>query len=55
MMVLFHAFLGVRTVVADYVKGGGRTAVLMALYILAIALFAMGTMVVMTLPVVPKG
>jgi hypothetical protein len=27
----------------------------MALYILAIVLFAMGTMVVMTLPVVPKG
>jgi succinate dehydrogenase / fumarate reductase membrane anchor subunit len=55
MMVLFHAFLGVRTVVADYVKGGRRTALLMALYTLAIVLFAMGTMVVMTLPVVPKG
>ncbi len=54
MMVLFHAFLGVRTVLADYLKGGFRTAALMALYLLAIALFAAGTMVVMTLPVVPK-
>lgn len=55
MMVLFHAFLGVRTVASDYLRGGVRTAVLMALYLLAIGLFAIGTMVVMTLPVVPKG
>jgi succinate dehydrogenase / fumarate reductase membrane anchor subunit len=55
MMVLFHAFLGIRTVVADYLTGGRRMAALIVLYLLAVALFAAGTMVVMTLPVVPKG
>jgi succinate dehydrogenase / fumarate reductase membrane anchor subunit len=55
MMVLFHAFMGVRTVVMDYTKGGARVAVLMGLYLLAIVLFVLGTLVVMTLPVVPKG
>lgn len=55
MMVLFHAFMGVRTVVSDYTRGGTRTVLLMGLYLVAIALFAMGTAVVMTLPVVPKG
>lgn len=51
MMVLFHAFMGVRTVISDYVKGGGRTALLMGLYVLAVMLFAAGTVVVMTMPV----
>ena len=51
MMVLFHSFMGVRTVVADYVKGGGRVAVLLGLYILAAALFVAGTVVVMTMPI----
>jgi succinate dehydrogenase / fumarate reductase membrane anchor subunit len=55
MMVLFHGFMGVRTVVADYTRGGVRTAMLMGLYLLAIVLFVLGTLVVMTLPVVPKG
>lgn len=56
MMVLVHAFLGVRTVITDYLHGGARTATLMGLYLLAIGLFAIGTLVVMTLPtVVPKG
>jgi succinate dehydrogenase / fumarate reductase membrane anchor subunit len=55
MLVLFHAFLGVRTVVADYTRGGSRTALLSILYVVAFALFAMGTAVVLTLPVVPKG
>jgi succinate dehydrogenase / fumarate reductase membrane anchor subunit len=55
MLVLFHSFMGVRTVVADYTRGGVRTALLMALYLVAIVLFAIGTLVVMTLPVVPKG
>jgi len=54
MMVLFHGFMGVRTVVADYTRGGVRTAMLMGLYLLAIVLFVLGTLVVMTLPVVPK-
>jgi succinate dehydrogenase / fumarate reductase membrane anchor subunit len=55
MLVLFHAFMGVRTVVVDYVKGGWRTLLLTGLYLLALALFVLGTAVVMTLPVVPKG
>jgi succinate dehydrogenase / fumarate reductase membrane anchor subunit len=55
MLVLFHAFMGVRTVIVDYVKGGRRTLLLTGLYLLAFALFALGTAVVMTLPVVPKG
>ena len=55
MLVLFHAFMGVRTVVVDYVKGTPRTLLLTGLYILAFVLFALGTAVVLTLPVVPKG
>jgi Succinate dehydrogenase, hydrophobic anchor subunit len=56
MMVLFHGFMGVRTVIGDYTRGGARTALTMGLYLLAIGLFVMGTVVVMTLPtVVPKG
>jgi succinate dehydrogenase / fumarate reductase, membrane anchor subunit len=50
MMVLFHAFMGVRTVVADYAHGGARTGLLTALYLVAIVLFAAGTSVVLTLP-----
>jgi len=50
MLVLFHAFLGVRTVIGDYVKGGTRTFLLMALYLLGFALFVAGTSVVLTLP-----
>ena len=49
-LVLFHSFMGVRTVVSDYVKGGGRTAVLMGLYLLAALLFVAGTVVVLTMP-----
>ena len=54
MMVLFHAFMGVRTVVADYTHGGLRTLLLMALYLTGIVLFVIGTMVVMSMPVVPR-
>jgi succinate dehydrogenase / fumarate reductase membrane anchor subunit len=50
-MVLFHAFLGVRVVLQDYTSGGTRTVLTMALYLLALLLFAMGTIVVVTLPV----
>ncbi|TAM62705.1 MAG: succinate dehydrogenase [Chloroflexota bacterium] len=50
MLVLFHSFLGVRTVTKDYLRGGSRTAVLTFLYGLAILLFVLGTIVVMTLP-----
>jgi succinate dehydrogenase / fumarate reductase membrane anchor subunit len=50
MLVLFHSFMGMRTVVIDYVRGGSRTVVLSVLYLLAVALFVIGTLVVMTLP-----
>ena len=50
MMVMFHAFMGVRTVVGDYIKGGWRTLALTGLYLLAIVLVFAGTVVVMTMP-----
>ena len=50
-MVVFHAFLGMRTVLSDYLHGGARTAVLMTLYLLAFVLFVLGTVAVMSLPV----
>ena len=58
MLVLFHAFMGMRVVVSDMSRGGTRTVLLSGLYILAALLFAMGTIVVMTLPnaqVIPAG
>ncbi len=46
--------MGVRTVIGDYTHGGLRAALTMGLYLLAIGLFVMGTVVVLTLPkVVP--
>ena len=54
-LVLFHGFMGMRVVISDYVGGRGRAVLLSLLYLLAIALFAMGTIVVFTLPnVVPR-
>ena len=50
MFVIAHSFFGVRVVVRDYTRGGIRTALTMGLYILAIVLFGLGTIVVMTLP-----
>lgn len=50
MLVLFHAFMGMRVVVIDYIRGGARTLVLSLLYVSAVVLFAIGTLVVMTLP-----
>ncbi len=50
-MVVFHSFLGMRTVLGDYLKGGVRTAALMALYLLALVVFVMGTVAVMSVPV----
>ncbi|HEX9043552.1 MAG TPA: hypothetical protein VF802_00875 [Candidatus Limnocylindrales bacterium] len=55
MMVLFHAFMGVRTVVSDYVKGGWRTIGLTLLYLVGIFLFVAGTTVVMTMPLPGAG
>lgn len=50
--VLFHSFVGLRTVVIDYVRGAAsRTVVLYLLYGLAAVLFVLGTQVVLTLPV----
>ena len=46
--VILHAFLGIRTVTMDYVKGGRRTVLLSALYMLGAIVFVMGTMVVFT-------
>lgn len=54
MLVLFHGFMGVRTVVADYASGGLRLFLLSALYLLAGILFVLGTLVVLTLQVVPS-
>jgi succinate dehydrogenase hydrophobic anchor subunit len=48
--VAFHAFMGMRTVVQDYTHGGVRTVLTMALYAGMVVLFAMGTLVVATLP-----
>jgi succinate dehydrogenase / fumarate reductase, membrane anchor subunit len=51
MLVLFHAFLGMRTVLQDYVRGRrSRPIVLWTLYAIAALLFVLGTVVVLTLP-----
>jgi succinate dehydrogenase / fumarate reductase membrane anchor subunit len=50
VFVLFHAFMGVRTVIGDYTSGGARSTLTMALYLVGLVLLAMGTMVVFTLP-----
>ena len=47
-VVLSHAFTGMRTVTMDYVKGRLRILALMALYLVGIILYVMGTLVVMT-------
>ena len=57
-LVLFHAFMGMRVVVADYTRGGLRIILIGSLYLLGFFLFVIGTLVVMTLPVdriVPGG
>ena len=51
MNVLFHGFLGVRTVVLDYVhRPQWREFTLLLLYATAVILFLIGTQVVLTLP-----
>ena len=49
--VLVHGFLVMRTVLQDYVPSHLRRFALGALYALAIALFALGTQVVLTLKI----
>jgi succinate dehydrogenase hydrophobic anchor subunit len=46
--VIFHAFMGMRTVIGDYTRGGLRIAATMALYLVAVTLLVMGTVVVAT-------
>jgi succinate dehydrogenase membrane anchor subunit len=48
MMVVTHAFLGIRTVTMDYVKGGWRTLALTVLYLVGVIIFVMGTSVVLS-------
>jgi succinate dehydrogenase / fumarate reductase membrane anchor subunit len=51
MNVLFHGFLGVRTVVLDYVhRPAWREFTLLLLYTTAVLLFIIGTQVILTLP-----
>lgn len=52
--VTFHAFMGMRTIVHDYTRGGVRTLLTMGLYLGAFIIFALGTIVVVTLPF-PEG
>ncbi len=47
--VVFHAFMGMRTVVQDYTSGGLRMALTLLLYMGAIVIFAMGTIAVATM------
>jgi succinate dehydrogenase / fumarate reductase membrane anchor subunit len=53
IVVLSHAFLGIRTVTMDYLQGGRRTLALMALSIVGVVVFVLGTLVVMTANIQP--
>jgi len=54
MLVLFHAFMGMRVVIGDVVGGRPAAVLRYGLYGLALFLFLIGTYVVVTLPnVVP--
>lgn len=50
VLVVFHGFMGVRTVLADYTHGSLRTSLTMLLYLVGIALLAMGTIGLVTFP-----
>lgn len=51
MMVLFHGFLGMRTVISDYVHGPTARAISMStLFVVGVLLLVIGTQVVLTLP-----
>jgi succinate dehydrogenase / fumarate reductase membrane anchor subunit len=53
--VVFHAFMGVRTIVADYTRGGVKTLLTMGIYVAAFILFAMGTFALVSVPnVLPR-
>ena len=52
MTVLFHGFLGVRTVILDYVhRPRLREFTLLMLYSVGFLLFVIGTQVILTLPI----
>jgi len=56
MLVLFHAFMGMRIVIGDLTRGRPAAILRYALYGLAVFLLIIGTIVVVTLPnVVPAG
>ena len=48
--VVFHAFMGMRTVVHDYTRGSTRMVLTMLLYLVAFLIFAMGTIGLVTFP-----
>jgi len=50
--VVFHAFMGMRTVIGDYSKGRTRMVLTFLLYAGALVLFAMGTIGLVTFPAV---
>jgi succinate dehydrogenase hydrophobic anchor subunit len=51
MNVLFHGFLGVRTVILDYVhRPQLREFILLLHYTVGVLLFIIGTQVILTLP-----
>jgi succinate dehydrogenase / fumarate reductase membrane anchor subunit len=50
LLVVFHSFFGVRTVVQDYVRGRLRIVLTMALYMGALVLVVLGTTAVMGAP-----
>src|SRR3989304_6709564 len=53
MTVLFHSFLGVRTVIGDYTSGRVRRTAVVGLSLIAATLFAIGTVGVLAPPAVP--
>jgi succinate dehydrogenase / fumarate reductase membrane anchor subunit len=53
--VVFHAFMGVRTIVGDYTRGGVRATLTMLIYLAAFVIFAMGTFALVSVPnVLPR-
>lgn len=50
LLVVFHSFFGVRTVVQDYTKGGIRVFLTASLYMGALVLVVIGTMAVVNAP-----
>lgn len=51
MMVLFHSFIGMRTVLLDYIHGArARILTMSVLYLLGGVLFVIGSLVIFTLP-----